>query len=56
MHCLRHTFITNLVKAGANINYIKQIAGHSDIKTTENYIHIGIEDLRNAINKVNIYS
>ncbi len=53
-HCLRHTYITNLVKAGANINYIKQIAGHADLKTTENYIHIGIEDLRNAVNKVNV--
>jgi integrase/recombinase XerD len=55
-HCLRHTAITNLVRAGVNINYIKQIAGHSDIKTTENYIHIGIEDLREAVNKVNINS
>jgi len=53
-HCLRHTYITNLVKAGANMNYIKQIAGHADLKTTENYIHIGVEDLRNAVNKVNI--
>lgn len=51
-HCLRHTYITNLVKAGANMNYIKQIAGHADLKTTENYIHIGVEDLRNAVNKV----
>lgn len=53
-HCLRHTYITNLVKAGANINYIKQIAGHSDLKTTENYIHINVEDLRNAVNKVSM--
>lgn len=53
-HCIRHTYITNLVKAGANINYIKQIAGHADLKTTENYIHIGIEDLRQAVNKINI--
>jgi integrase len=51
-HALRHTYITNLVKAGANINYIKILAGHSDIKTTENYIHIGIEDLREAVNKI----
>ena len=48
-HCLRHTAITNLIKAGVNINYVRQIAGHSDLKTTENYIHIGIEDLKNAV-------
>ena len=53
-HCLRHTFITNLVKAGANINYVKQIVGHSNIKTTENYVHIEIEDLRSAVNKIKI--
>jgi len=51
-HCLRHTFITNLVKAGVNINYIKQIAGHSDIKTTERYVHIGIDDLKQALNNI----
>lgn len=51
-HCLRHTFITNLIKAGVNINYVKEIAGHSDIHTTMNYIHILTEDLRAAVNKV----
>jgi len=49
-HCLRHTVITNLVKAGANIRYIQQIAGHSDLNTTERYTHIGINDLRKTIN------
>ncbi len=52
-HCLRHTFITSLIKEGVNINYVKEIAGHSDIKTTMNYIHIQTEDLRNAVNKIN---
>lgn len=48
-HCLRHTFITNLIKAGVNINYVKALAGHSDITTTEHYIHISTKDLRQAI-------
>ncbi len=39
-HGLRHPFITNLIKSGVNINYVKEIAGHSVIKTTMNYIHI----------------
>ena len=51
-HCLRHTCITNLVRAGANINYIKAIAGHSDLKTTENYIHVSKSDLQDTINKL----
>lgn len=53
-HCLRHTFITNLIKAGSNINYVKELAGHSDIKTTMNYIHIQTKDLFETINKLKI--
>lgn len=53
-HCLRHTFITNLIKNGVNINYAKQLAGHSDINTTMGYIHIETEDLRKAVNLVKI--
>jgi integrase len=51
-HCLRHTFITNLIKSGVNINYVKEIAGHSEIQTTMNYIHIVTNDLRDAVNKI----
>jgi integrase len=51
-HCLRHTFITNLIKKGVNINYVMEIAGHSDISTTMNYIHIVTEDLREAVNLI----
>lgn len=52
-HCLRHTFISNLIKAGCNINYVKEIAGHSSIDTTMNYIHISLNELKEAINKIN---
>ena len=53
-HCLRHTFITNLIKKGVNINYAKQLAGHSDITTTMGYVHIETEDLREAVNLIKI--
>lgn len=51
-HCLRHTYITNLIKAGVNINYVRLLAGHSELTTTMNYIHIVTDDLREAVNKV----
>ncbi len=51
-HCLRHTFITNLVLAGCNVRLIQAIAGHSDLITTEKYIHLGVNDLRQAINLI----
>jgi integrase/recombinase XerD len=48
-HCLRHTFITNCIKNGINLSYVQALAGHSEFKTTLNYSHIGIEDLKRAI-------
>lgn len=53
-HSLRHYFITSLIKSGINLNYVKELAGHSEIKTTMNYIHILSNDLREAVNKVNL--
>ena len=53
-HCLRHTYITKLIKSGININYVKEIAGHSVIQTTMNYIHISTDDLKRAVYKIKI--
>ena len=36
-HLLRHTFCTNLLNNGADITYIKDLAGHADIQTTARY-------------------
>lgn len=53
-HCLRHTFITTLIKKGVNINFVKELVGHSQLSTTMNYIHIVTDDLREAVNKINM--
>jgi len=34
-----YTFATQYVENGGNIMVLKKIMGHSDIKTTEGYIH-----------------
>ena len=39
-HCVRHTFITNLMANGANIKTAASLAGHSSTRHTEKYIHI----------------
>ena len=51
-HCLRHTFITNLVRKGVNIYDIKHLAGHVNIETTELYMHNITDDLRKAVNLI----
>lgn len=40
-HCLRHTYATTLVAAGANVKDVQELLGHSDIKITLNtYSHV----------------
>ena len=39
-YCLRHTFCTDLQRAGVPINVAKELMGHADIQTTANiYTH-----------------
>jgi len=51
-HCLRHTYGSRLAREGVSLYVIKQLMGHSSIKTTEIYLHATMEDLRNAVNKL----
>lgn len=53
-HCLRHTFLTQLATQGVSLYHLKEIAGHSDVKTTEVYLHTTTNDLRQAVNKMNL--
>ena len=48
-HKLRHSFATFGLKYDANLEYIKRLLGHSDIKTTsESYLNIPDADIRAA--------
>jgi site-specific recombinase XerD len=51
-HILRHTYCTNLLRNGADITYIKELAGHSDIQTTAKY-YLGVDRdaLRSVVDK-----
>lgn len=47
-HRLRHTFATHLVKAGVGLVTIRDLLGHRLITSTQIYLHVTAQDLRQA--------
>lgn len=52
IHDLRHSFASFLVNAGCPIYEVKELLGHTQIKTTQRYAHLSQDTLLKATDKV----
>lgn len=52
IHDTRHTFVSEMSRLGIDTLIIKRIVGHSDKDVTEHYTHKNLDDLLEAIDKL----
>jgi integrase/recombinase XerD len=55
-HRLRHTFATNYLRQGGDIVRLSMVLGHTQITTTQRYLHLLTADLSASHQKVSILS
>ena len=48
-HLLRHARAVHLLSSGVNVESIRRILGHTDLKITQIYLNRSLEDVRNEI-------
>jgi site-specific recombinase XerD len=51
-HKWRHTFATNYVNKGGNLETLRLILGHTSLKTTQKYLHLSKKNLLDEYTKV----
>ena len=53
-HVLRHTFAKLSLEGGMDVFEVKEMMGHSDIATTQHYLSISTESLKQSFRRVKL--
>jgi site-specific recombinase XerD len=55
-HDLRHSFASNLVRAGTPLYHVAKLLGHKDAKTTQIYAHLAVDDLKDSVKVLDVWN
>lgn len=52
LKALRHTILSKMAHDGTSLRDIQKLAGHTNLRTTQKYLHTQVDDIREAMERV----